>query len=48
MEQSVCEKIAENLYFVESSNFIRESTEAAFLGRSGINLQEHAQGGVLI
>ena len=48
MKQKVCAKIAENLDFVESSNVTRESTEAALLGCSGINLQEHTRGGVLL
>ena len=44
MEQNDCEKIAKNLDFV----VVRESTEAADHGCSGIKLQESTSGGVLI
>ena len=37
--QNACEKIAENLDFVENSNFITERTEAAARRCSDINSQ---------
>ena len=39
--QIVWEKTVENLDSVENSKFIRENTEAAVRGWSGINLQEN-------
>ena len=47
MVQNVWEKIAETLGFVENSNFIKGSTEAAVGGCFGINLKENTSGGVL-
>ena len=38
--QNVWEKIAENLDFVENSNFATKSAEAAVDGCSGINSQD--------
>ena len=46
MIQIAWEKIAENLDLVEN-NFIRETTETAVRGCSGINLQENTRGGIL-
>ena len=48
MVQNVWEKIAEDLCFVENSNFIRGSTEAGIHGWSGINSQKNTRGGVPI
>ena len=47
MVQNVWEKITENLGYVENSNFIRGSTEAAVRGCSGINSKENTGGGIL-
>ena len=46
MVQNVWEKCSENLDFVENSNFIRESTEAAVRGFSGKNSRENPLDGV--
>ena len=46
--KNVCEKIAKNLDFVENSNFIRGSTEAAALSCSGVNSQKNTHGGALL
>ena len=46
--QNVWKEIAENLDFVENSDFIRESIEAAFHGCSVINSQENTCGGVVL
>ena len=40
-------KNAENLDFLENSNFIRRSTEADFRGCSAVHLQENTCGGGL-
>ena len=40
--------VAENSDFVENSNFIRKSTEAAVRGCSGMNWQEDTHGVVLL
>ena len=48
MVQNVWEKIAENLGFVENSNFFRRSTEAAVHGCSGITSNKNTYGGVFI
>lgn len=48
MVQNVWEKIAENLHFVESNNFIRKSTEAAVRQYFGVNSQETTVRGVLL
>ena len=46
MVQNAWENIAENLGFVENSNFIRESTEAAVSRFSAVNSHENTCGGV--
>ena len=46
--QNVWEKIAENLDFVENSNFIRGNTEAVVRCCSGVNCQKNIHGGVLL
>ena len=48
MVQNVWAKIAENLDFVENSNFILRSTKAADRGYSRINSQENTRDGVLL
>ena len=48
MAQNVWDKIAENLDFVENSNFIRGSTEVAVRGCPGENSQENTRGRVLL
>ena len=40
MVRNVCEKITENLDFVENSNFIKGNTETAVPGYSGVNLKK--------
>ena len=40
MVRNVCEKITENLDFVENSNFIEGNTETAVPGYSGVNLKK--------
>ena len=40
--------LGENLDFIETSNFISESTEVAARGCSGINSQVNTCGGVLL
>ena len=40
--------LGENLDFIETSNFISESTEIAARGCSGINSQVNTCGGVLL
>ena len=44
--ENAWEEIAENLDFVENSDFIRGSTEAAVRSCCGINSQENTHGGV--
>ena len=44
MIKNVWEKIAENLDFVKSSNFIRGSAKAAVPNCSGVNCQENIHG----
>ena len=46
--QKVFEKIVDNLDFVENINYIRESSETAVHGFSGINLHENTSAGVLL
>ena len=49
MVQNVWAKIAENLDFVENSNFlIRRSTKAGVRGGSRVNSQENTRDGVLL
>ena len=48
MAQFVWKKIAENLDFVENSNFIRENTETAVRGCPSITLPENTHGRALL
>ena len=48
MVQNAWEKISGNLDFVENNNFIRESTEAAIRGFSGINSQKNILDRILL
>ena len=48
MNQNFWGEITENLGFVENSNFIRGSTDAAVRGCSGINSKENTRGRILV
>ena len=48
MVQNVLKIIAKKLYVKESRNFIRENTETAVHGSSGIYWEENTRGGVLL
>ena len=48
MVENVCEKIAQNLNFVKSGNFVRGSTEEAVLSCPGVNFWKNTHGEVLL